>query len=65
MTKKDYIALAAILAEQRAKYTDEIDSTIRFAGRFALAETARSMATLFASQNPRFDRETFLTACGL
>jgi hypothetical protein len=50
MTKKHFIALAAITA------AISNESTRRF--------VAESQANYFASENPNFDRERFLTACG-
>jgi hypothetical protein len=37
----------------------------RAAAMKALRETAEGLATQFAYDNPRFDRDKFLTACGL
>lgn len=54
MTKKHFEALAAIVNDNR------------FDGsrKEACESIARDMADLFAEENPRFDRERFLTACG-
>lgn len=63
MTKKDYELIAKVFADN----TFSPDSTIDFdagydAGRKHLAE---SLAYAFEDENPRFNRERFLTACGL
>lgn len=55
MTQKHFIALAAIMAEQRQR--------AGMTERWRLDETARAMADYFASINDRFDRPKFLAAC--
>ena len=52
MTKKHYEAIASILAIDTG-YTREV------------AIIAERLADYFASDNPRFDRVRFLTACGI
>jgi hypothetical protein len=54
MTRKHYIAIAKIL-----KSTDGIHD---YACKAAIA---KSMADYFESNNQNFDRERFLTACGV
>jgi hypothetical protein len=56
MTRKDYELIAAIIAAMP-----------RFAAslRTQHESTARQFADKLASDNPRFDRERFLTACGV
>lgn len=51
MTKKHFVALAAITAEINN------DATRRF--------VAEGQADYFATLNPHFDRDRFLKACGL
>jgi hypothetical protein len=53
MSKKDYEAVARILSDSRA-ISDA-----------ALPYLAEKFADWFADDNPRFDRERFLKACGL
>lgn len=55
MTKKHYAAIAAIMSEVHDDY--------RFDG--AVDAMARRMADYFKSENPRFDRDRFIAACGL
>lgn len=61
MSKKHYEAIAAIIAStyrNAALYND--------AGRLETLETtAARLADYFATDNPRFDRERFLAACGI
>ncbi len=51
MTKKDYIAIAEALQTIKPR-------------TYLLFVTARNLATYFEKDNPRFDREKFLKACG-
>jgi hypothetical protein len=55
MTKRHFEAIAAILDGVRDDY--------RFDG--AVDAMANRMADYFKSENPRFDRDLFLAACGL
>jgi len=55
MTKKHFEAIAAIISEVHDDY--------RFDG--AVDATARRMADYFKTQNPNFNRDRFLAACGL
>ncbi len=50
-TKKHFIAAAAYVVTIPEKFWRE--------------ETAHVLADVFARQNPRFDREKFLKACGV
>ena len=54
MTKKDYIAIAKVLRER---------SPFRDAGTIALI-AADLAQNVFAPDNPNFDRDRFLAACG-
>lgn len=67
MTKKDYIAIAAVIAEQRMLgplRTDE-DRACNRSVQAVLDLTARSLADCMQRDNPRFDRATFLAACNV
>lgn len=58
MTKKHFEALAAIFRTQ-------VDNpTVPSESRVTLFATASMQADYFATQNPNFDRERFMTACG-
>ena len=57
MTKKHFEAIAAIF---RNTYIDDDTDPV-----VAQKDMADRMADLFKSENPQFDREKFLTACGL
>lgn len=59
MSKKHYIAIAAILkdsANRNRMVPAAINST---------TDIARQLADYFASENERFTRERFLAACGV
>lgn len=58
MTRKDFEAFAGIFKRQVT------NPTVPAPARIALFATANMQADYFASQNPRFDRQKFLTACG-
>lgn len=66
MTRKDYKAIAGAIAQAKAH---EIQMGAE--GRdlaiigFALESVAREIAKVLQADNPRFDRDKFLTACGL
>lgn len=61
MTKKDYVAIAARIKDVREAYRVKNDGRA-LAGA---AEVAISLSTIFAEDNPRFDRSRFLGACGV
>lgn len=54
MTKKDYVAIAAAL-----KHAGGIETPT------SIRELAQRLATIFQDDNERFDRQRFLTACGV
>jgi len=58
MTRRDYVAIAAALAAERACWT-------KADGIFALTSAANRIADVMSRDNPRFDRERFLAACGV
>lgn len=69
MTKKDYVAIARVIAqcEFRAhpEFASERDRTIEYANNNARSIIAVDLCDIFAADNPRFDRERFLRACGI
>ena len=62
LTKKDFEAVAEIIAEDYACYNGPGGAGI--CGD-VLADISDKLADYFATQNPRFDRERFMKACGL
>jgi hypothetical protein len=56
MTRKDYELIAGVIKAQRGKMHNETET---------VDEVALAMAEALEDTNPRFNRETFLTACGV
>lgn len=56
LTKKDFKAVAEII---------DYDGDRHYYDRHTCEEIAKQLADYFATQNPRFDRERFMKACGL
>ena len=63
MTRKDYVLIAAALAEARRQIPETgAHATWEFV---ANSTAARVLAISLAQDNPRFDRKRFLKACGV
>ncbi len=60
MTKKHFEAVAAAIEAQLTEGRDEWERGLN-AG---ILRTAQGLAKYYAEQNPRFDRQRFLAACG-
>jgi hypothetical protein len=58
MTRKDYEAIAERIAQNAEKYQYDRGADI-------VAEIAEDLAEIFADENPRFDRDRFIDACGV
>lgn len=66
MTKKDYVAFARIIQQERADVPSYIsDTTAQVIAFQAIRRIVGAMMIEFAQDNPRFNRERFLIACGL
>ena len=72
MTRKDYLAIAAALKndaahlEPNAVYKDYTKMPQWNAGAYdQWHTTVLALASVLASDNPRFDRARFLAACGV
>ena len=66
MTRKDYVLLAQAIASLRAVYPQQPIESGRDAGfDHGTKQAAQYIAAALASENPRFDRERFLKACGV
>jgi hypothetical protein len=59
MTRKDYILIADSIKNSRENWEGYQE------GQEAIDGLARCLATKLGQENPRFNRETFLTACGV
>ncbi len=61
MTRQDYILLAAGFKEALEAWPDEAD----FQQRVGVQTAANRVSRRLAADNPAFDRNRFLAACGL
>ena len=61
MTKKDYVAIAALLKHRRPN-ADMLTPSPAYSMWHGIAW---DLCDVFASDNPRFDRARFLAACGV
>lgn len=59
MTRKDYILIAAALADVRASYSSDWDANLFR----ACTDHAKELARMLTRTHPCFDRERFLRAC--
>ena len=68
MTKKDYVKIAAVIKYHINRDSsliaglDSFDDQIRYE---ELSDLAQDLAVVFLEDNPRFDQDRFLEACGL
>lgn len=58
MSKKDYVAIAAVIQKEYSQAKGDE------AGR-AIQEIAYNLANVFSAGNERFNRAIFLAACGI
>ena len=61
MTRKDYVMIAQALRTQFELSHDNNEDD----GLCAVINIANDLATALEADNPRFDRERFLEACGV
>ncbi len=64
VTKKDFKAIAEIIRKHTIRAGHPDPFLVRTAKDIARIY-ATNLADYFATQNPRFDRQKFLNACGL
>lgn len=62
MTRKDYELIAGIL---KGAYNYEATFNDNDKGAKAIEGISHTFATMLEKQNPRFDRDRFLSACGV
>lgn len=66
MTKKDYELIAGAICTVSQNTKDQTINVEARAGYWlALEQLSRILANEFAADNPRFDRERFMRACGI
>lgn len=59
MTRKDYELIARVMADLNADFNNGGEDTV------SLSIVAGQLADALEDTNPRFNRELFLTACGV
>ena len=59
MSKKHFVALAAALKEQRVRFAENMDQHAQW------CRDVQAVTDVCARFNANFDRDRFLTACGL
>jgi hypothetical protein len=59
MTRKDYVLIADTLANLMSDFNNGGEDSV------SLSLVAQELADTLEADNPRFDRERFLTACGV
>lgn len=59
MTRKDYVLIADTLSNLMKDFNNGGDDSV------SLSLVAQELADTLATDNPRFDRARFLTACGV
>lgn len=63
VTKKDFKVIAEIIKHEYTRYDETgLDD---FEGKLTTASIAGQLSEYFTTQNPNFDRQKFLDACGL
>ena len=65
MTKKDFKAIADVIKYHIDSNSDDPQFSIDRNCKLTLESLAQDLAVVFASDNPRFDQDRFLEACGL
>ena len=61
MTKKDYVKIAGVFIDSHQKLV----ATGKSYALDVLSDLAQDLAVVFASDNPQFNQDRFLEACGL
>jgi hypothetical protein len=59
MTRKDYQLIAEVIANLNADFNTDGEDTV------SLSLVAKELAEALETDNPRFDRNRFLVACGV
>jgi hypothetical protein len=65
MSRKQYHDMAAVIADEVGDIPLTRDSVASFDDASAIYNIASGLATVFAIDNPRFDRQRFMTACNI
>jgi len=65
MTKKDYEKMAAALAKFDHSPIDHDTDPYVVGRRIGISDAIYALSEVFRKDNPRFDQDRFLAACGL
>lgn len=65
MSKQDYVLTAQAFADTKPTEGGTMTYSDLCVARYELVMLAKDLATRLREQNPRFDRERFLAACGV
>ena len=61
MTKKDYIEIAKVINNH---LFNDVRNDKRLLSNMVIASVVSELCTYFEKDNPNFDRERFISACG-
>lgn len=64
MTKKHYEAIAGAILAERNEWRDQ-NLEVQFGAISAINEVSEKLADYFYADNPNFDPDRFLSACGV
>lgn len=64
MSRKDYIAAAAVIANE-VKHINDMTPVRKTTAEQTLRSVAEGLCSMFGQDNGRFNRSIFMTACGL
>jgi len=65
MTRKHFVAIARIIRDEMEATLPETSPDFIRGAAYEVEEMAKGLADYFARENANFDRQRFLTACGL
>ena len=65
VTRKDYKAIAEIIAKRMGLNHKTKLSPIKLFVLAEISDLGEALADYFATQNPKFDRKRFMETCGL
>ena len=65
MTRKDFQLIADVVKQLRTFEAHDVEMSEDVARAVRLSSVADALASALATTNPRFDRDRFLTACGI
>lgn len=63
LSRKDYKAIAEIIKQEFTAFDDTGEDD--YEGKHATISISKRLADYFAAENPQFNRDRFMKACGL